>query len=67
MFGIPGKGVVKGLETGLAKGNDLHRVACEQRFVLGSSLLPLSFDLHADFLPWPLRLALPPHSKTFAL
>lgn len=44
MFGIPGKVVVRVLKIGLAKGSD--RVACEQRFVLDSSLLLLTFDLH---------------------
>lgn len=49
MFGIPGKVVIKVVEIGLAKANDVHGVACEQRLVLDSSLLPPSFDLCTRF------------------
>lgn len=50
MLGILGKSVIKVVEIGLAKCNDMHGVACEQRLDLDLSLLPLRFDSHTRFL-----------------
>lgn len=49
MFGIPGKGEIKVVEIGLAKGNDMHGVVREQRLILHLPASELRFT-HKFFL-----------------
>ena len=67
MFEIPGKDVIKVVEIGLAKGNDMHGVACKRRLILDSSLLPLSFDLRTRFSYLGHCDSLLPYSEALAL